>query len=595
MDEQRGPTPIEGTQQFACLQFAFSSGDARAYSSSRANLKRGIKAARHCYKLRIEEHFKSNSDTRRMWQGIQAITDYKPANISPPSSDASLPDELNHFYGRFDRENREQVIKAVLPADHQPLTLSPFNVCAALSRTNARKAAGPDGIPGRVLRACAVQLTEVWTDIFNLSLAQAVVPVCLKTSSIVPVPKHSTAASLNDFRPVALTPIISKCFERLVLAHLKTCLPPTLDPFQFAYRQNRSTEDAISTALHSALSHLDNSNTYVRMLFIDFSSAFNTIIPSKLITKLTELGINTSLCTWIQDFLTNRPQSVRLDEHTSSTLTLNTGVPQGCVLSPLLYSLFTYDCTTIHGSNTIVKFADDTTVIGLISNNDETAYREEVQHLTAWCANNNLALNTKKTKELIVDFRKSRGGTHTPIRINGTEVECVTSYRFLGVHISEDLSWTLNTSKLIKKAHQRLFFLRKLKKAHLSPQILVNFYRCIIESILTNCVTVWYGNCSVSDRKALQRVVKTAQRIIGSSLPSIEAVQSKRCLRKARGICKDCSHPNHRLFTLLPSGRRYRSLRTRTSRFRGSFFPAAVTLLNSTPPPRPFIALIHAS
>ena len=153
------------------------------------------------------------------------------------------------------------------------------------------------------------------------------------------------------------------------------------------------------------------------------------------------------------------------------------------------------------------------------------------------------------------------------VRINGTEVERVTSYRFLGVHISEDLSWTLNTSKLIKKAHQRLFFLRKLKKAHLSPQILVNFYRSIIESILTNCVTVWYGNCSVSDRKALQRVVKTAQRIIGSSLPSIEAVQHKRCLRKARGICMDCSHPNHSLFTLLPSGRRYRSLRTRTSRF----------------------------
>src|SRR4029434_7644086 len=125
-------------------------------------------------------------------------------------------------------------------------------------------------------------------------------------TSIVPVPKHSKAASLNDFHPVALTP--TKCFERLVLAHLKTCLPPTLDPLQFAYRQNKSTEDAISTALHSALSHLDNSNTYARLLFIDFSSAFNTIIPSKLITKLSDLGINTSLSNWILDFLTNRPQ-----------------------------------------------------------------------------------------------------------------------------------------------------------------------------------------------------------------------------------------------------------------------------------------------
>jgi len=276
-----------------------------------------------------------------------------------------------------------------------------------------------------------------------------------------------------------------KCFERLVLAHLKTCLPPTLDPFQFAYRQNRSTEDAISTALHSALAHLDNNNTYVRMLFIDFSSAFNTIIPSKLITKLSDLGINASLCNWVLDFLTNRPQSVRLENHTSSTLILNTGVPQGCVLSPLLYSLFTYDCTPVHGSNTIVKFVDNTTVVGLISNNDEMAYREEVQHLAEWCATNNLALNTKKTKELIVDFRK-KSGTPTPILIDGTEVERVTSFKFLGVHISEDLSWSLNTSTLVKKAHQRLFFLRRLKKAHLSPQILMNFYRCTIESILTN-------------------------------------------------------------------------------------------------------------
>ena len=123
----------------------------------------------------------------------------------------------------------------------------------------------------------------------------------------------------------------------------------------------------------------------------------------------------------------NRPQSVRLDYNTSSTLILNTGMPQGCVLSPLIYSLFTYDCTPVHGSNTIVKFADDTTVIGLISDNDEAAYREEVQHLAEWCADNNLALNTKKTKELIVDFRK-KDGTHTPIRINGTEVERVASF-----------------------------------------------------------------------------------------------------------------------------------------------------------------------
>ncbi|GAA6107798.1 uncharacterized protein LOC121182596, partial [Tachysurus ichikawai] len=123
--------------------------------------------------------------------------------------------------------------------------------------------------------------------------------MCLKTTTIVPVPKKSTVSCLNDYRPVALTPIVMKCFEKLVMRHIKTQLLPSLDPLQFAYRPNRSTDYAIATALHLALTHLDNKDTYVRMLFIDFSSAFNTIIPQHLIGKLSLLGLNTSLCNWI--------------------------------------------------------------------------------------------------------------------------------------------------------------------------------------------------------------------------------------------------------------------------------------------------------
>ena len=95
-----------------------------------------------------------------------------------------------------------------------------------------------------------------------------------------------------------------KCFERLVMAQINTIIPETIDPLQSAYRPNRSTNYAISLALHTALSHLDKRITYVRMLLIDYSSAFNTIMPSKLINKLRTLGLNTSLCYWILNFLT---------------------------------------------------------------------------------------------------------------------------------------------------------------------------------------------------------------------------------------------------------------------------------------------------
>ena len=158
----------------------------------------------------------------------------------------------------------------------------------------------------------------------SLSLIESVIQTCFKQTTIVPVPKNTKATCLNDYRPVALTSVAMKCFDRLVMAHINTIIPETLDPPQFASRPNRFTDDAISIALHTTLSHLDKRNTYVRMLFIDYSSAFNTIVLSKLINMLRTLGLNTSLCNWIMDFLTGSPQVVRVGNNTSATLT---GVP----------------------------------------------------------------------------------------------------------------------------------------------------------------------------------------------------------------------------------------------------------------------------
>ncbi len=117
---------------------------------------------------------------------------------------------------------------------------------------------------------------------------------------------------------------------------------------------------------------------YVRILFVDFSSAFNTIILDTLQNKLTQLSVPTFICQWITSFLTDRQQLVRLGKFSSSTRTISTGAPQGCVLSPLLFSLYTNDCTSKDRSVKLLKFADDITLIGLIQADDESAYRQEV-------------------------------------------------------------------------------------------------------------------------------------------------------------------------------------------------------------------------
>ncbi|KAI4893205.1 hypothetical protein NFI96_018519, partial [Prochilodus magdalenae] len=191
----------------------------------------------------------------------------------------------------------------------------------------------------------------------------------------------------------------------------------------------------------------------------------------------------------------------------------------------------------------------------ILSKNDESAYREEVQRLTDWCRTNNLSLNVDKTKEMVVYFRRTRRD-HSPLYIDGSTVEIVKSTKFLGVHLAEDLTWSLNTSTITKKAQQRLYFLRRLRKAHLPPPILTTFYRGTIESILSSCITAWFGNCTASDRKSLQRVVRTAGKIIGVSLPTVMDIYTTRCIRKATSIVDDHTHLSHTLFTLLPAGKR---------------------------------------
>ncbi|XP_059840919.1 uncharacterized protein LOC132402206 [Hypanus sabinus] len=225
---------------------AFRAGDKAALTTARAKLSQAIRGAKRAHAQLIHSYFQDSGDTWRMWKGIQHVTNYK--TTSPDcAGDASLPSALNNLYARFEAENDMAARKSTSPANDQVLCLSVADVRRTLCRVNPRKAAGPDNIPGRVLRGCADQLAGVLTDIFNISLSSATIPTCFKAATIIPVPKKSSVSYLNDYRPVALISIIMKCFERLVMRHIKTLLSPSLDPLQFAYHPNCSTDDAIAT------------------------------------------------------------------------------------------------------------------------------------------------------------------------------------------------------------------------------------------------------------------------------------------------------------------------------------------------------------
>ena len=209
-------------------------------------------------------------------------------------------------------------------------------------------------------------------------------------------------------------------------------------------------------------------------------------------------------------------------------------------------------------------------------------YCEQVQHLISWCDRNNLSLNVNKTKEIVIDFRTKKTCIQ-PLSIQGSDVEIVNSFRFLGAYINDTLTWDNHCLVTLKKARQRLYFLRKFKSIQVNKTILINFYRSIIESILTFSITVWYDRAALNDLSKLQSVIKTSEKIIGTNLPSLEALYISRLERKITKIMRDKYHPAYRYFEFLPSPRRLRNYKG-NKRFVNSFYPQAVKYFNGTRP-----------
>lgn len=238
-------------------------------------------------------------------------------------SDNQLAQEFSKFYLRFDGFNFSNEILNLINKLSCPgcIPFDVFSVARSFKLSKAGKSPGLDNISGRLLSSCADQLAPIFYHIFQLSLNQQRVPKCWKQSTVIPVAKTTNPRVFNDFRPVALTSLVMKSFEKLIKRDLiKT--EHLLDPQQFAYRAGRGVEDATATLLNLAFKQLEGNKNHVKLLFLDFSSAFNTIQPHILIDKLLNIfNLHFNIVGWILDFLTSRTQRVRENGCLSGELT----------------------------------------------------------------------------------------------------------------------------------------------------------------------------------------------------------------------------------------------------------------------------------
>ncbi|TWW79253.1 hypothetical protein D4764_10G0002830 [Takifugu flavidus] len=252
---------------------------------------------------------------------VQRFGRHQPGPLHVPSAakDKRRPEDLQDLFHCSGQDQSHEALvqnyhyllyidSNISPIPPTGLSFTSGQVRRELERLNQRKAAGPDGISPRVLKSCSRQLCGILQHLFNQSFHLQRIPALWKTSCLVPVPKKTHPVAPSDYRPIAVTSHIMKVMERLVLTHLRPLVSPFQDPLQFAYQPKVGVDDAVIYLLQRAYSSLDR----VRVMFFDFSSAFNTIQPRLLRAMLEKMQMDAPLVSWIEDYLTGRPQFVRL-------------------------------------------------------------------------------------------------------------------------------------------------------------------------------------------------------------------------------------------------------------------------------------------
>ena len=566
-------------------------------------------AARRVYNDKIRDTLAEASHSNKWWSSLKNFL-FGIDSALPPirkengavSFDPSVKAEV--FSSVFQQKQSAQVLQLPATCFPQP-KLSYFafkssEVKFYLNDLDSSGGSDPNGLFPLFLKKIANQLAPKLARIFRLLLSSGSFPETWRQANVTPIPKGCTPTQFpSEYRPISITPILSKVYERLIARRLNKFvnLNGILPDSQFGFRKGLGTTDALLALTHDLQSSLDD-RVESRVISLDFSSAFDLVNHKALLYKLQLMGLGGPVLNIFKEFLSNRKQRVSIDGKFSEFKAVVSGVPQGSVLGPLLFILFTADMGA-NLENKIVSYADDTTLYAKINSPSErtavaSSLTRDLNQIQSWCLCWGMKLNPSKTHSLIVSRSRTSHPPHPPLFLCGTALESSSSLKLLGVTIDEKLTFEKHLRSMAASIAQKTGLIRKCFRTLGNDTAVMRSFYAFILPCFEYCMPVW-SSAADSHLKLLDRALNNIRFFLPDISIDLEKRRRVGCLSLLFKIIHNSSHPLHASlpdpyiqvrptrYALALNDQAFSVLNTHTNQFARCFVPSVCRLWNDLP------------
>lgn len=408
----------------------------------------------------------------------------------------------------------------------RPIRFSFMEILSKIKSLNTNKAPGHDLVTGKLIKELPIKAKHLIQHLFNAILRINYYPTAWKLSKIIMIPKPGkNPTEVKSYRPISLLPVLSKLFEKLLLDKIQPFLQQIIPQHQFGFRNKHSTIEQVHRIVNHIKEALDDQK-FCTGAFLDVAQAFDKVWHEGLNHKI-QRSLPRGFHKILKSYLENRRFIVNYKNNSSKEFPINAGVPQGSVLGPILYLLYTADLPTNEDILTST-FADDTAVL-FTHTNPQTAARELQQHINKigeWANDWGIKINEDKSAHITFSLRKKECRT---ISLNNHPIPQATSVKYLGIHLDKKLTWKTHINKKqeqIKIKFRKLYWiLNKRSKLNLESKILL--YKAIIKPIWAYGIQLWG-----SAKKTNVQIIERAQsKIIRSILGAPRYIKNTNMLR----------------------------------------------------------------